>query len=167
MNLERVNSWTIDEARAGFLRCCGSPLWAETMATLRPYPDEAAVLDAAERTWRDLPRVGWLEAFAAHPKIGDMDTLRTRFATTAAWAAHEQSGVSDAPEDLLRALAEENRRYEARFGYIFIVCATGKSAVAMLDLLRRRLSNDPDDEIAIAAAEQAAITRLRLARMGE
>jgi 2-oxo-4-hydroxy-4-carboxy-5-ureidoimidazoline decarboxylase len=165
MNLDRINSWTHDEAIAGFRRCCGSARWAETMATLRPYASEAALRDAAERTWDDLPRADWLEAFAAHPRIGDLDALRARFAATAAWSAREQEGVAGASEEVLRALAEGNRLYEEKFGFIFIVCATGKTAGAMLELLRRRLPNDPADEIANAAAEQAAITRLRLERI--
>ncbi|MEA2632199.1 MAG: 2-oxo-4-hydroxy-4-carboxy-5-ureidoimidazoline decarboxylase [Chloroflexota bacterium] len=166
MNLDRVNAWTADEARAEFRRCCGSARWAETMESLRPYASEAALLDAAERTWRDLPRIDRLEAFSAHPRIGDLDALRARFAATADWSAQEQGGVAGAPEEVLRGLVEGNRQYEERFGYLFLVCATGKSAAAMLELLRGRLSNDPDEEIANAAAEQAAIMRLRLERMG-
>jgi 2-oxo-4-hydroxy-4-carboxy-5-ureidoimidazoline decarboxylase len=165
MNLDRINAWTADEAIAGFRRCCGSTRWAEAMASLRPYASEAALRDAAERTWRSLPRTDWLEAFAAHPKIGDLDALRARFAATAGWSALEQAGVAGASEEVLRALAGGNRLYEERFGYIFIVCATGKTAGEMLELLRRRLPNDPAEEIANAAAEQAAITRLRLEKI--
>jgi 2-oxo-4-hydroxy-4-carboxy-5-ureidoimidazoline decarboxylase len=166
MNLDRINAWTVDEAIAEFRRCCGSTRWAETVASLRPYASEAELRDAAERTWWDLSRDDWLEAFAAHPKIGDLDALRARFAATATWSAREQSGVAGATEEVLGALAEGNRRYEEKFGYIFIVCATGKTAAEMLERLLRRLPNDPTDEIANAAAEQAAITRLRLERIG-
>jgi 2-oxo-4-hydroxy-4-carboxy-5-ureidoimidazoline decarboxylase len=164
LSLERINAWTDDEARARFLRCCGSASWAEAMTALRPFADEAALFDAADRIWRGLSRSGWLEAFAAHPKIGDLDALRVKFAGHApsTWAAREQSGVAGAPEVVLRALAEGNRRYEEKFGYIFIICATGKTAGEMLAHLERRLDNDPDVEAAIAAAEQAEITRLRL-----
>jgi 2-oxo-4-hydroxy-4-carboxy-5-ureidoimidazoline decarboxylase len=165
MNLERINAWTDDKARAEFRRCCGSARWAETMASHRPFDSEAALLADAGRTWQDLSRDDWLEAFAAHPKIGDLDGLRAKFAATAALASREQSGVAGAPDEVLRALAESNRVYEERFGYIFIICATGKSAAAMLDALRLRLVNDPAVEVAIAAAEQAAITRLRLERI--
>jgi 2-oxo-4-hydroxy-4-carboxy-5-ureidoimidazoline decarboxylase len=136
------------------------------MESLRPYTSEAALCDAAERTWWDLARPDWLEAFAAHPRIGGIDALRARFAATAAWSAIEQSGVAGAAEEVLRALDEGNRRYEEKFGYIFIVCATGKTAAEMLERLLRRLANDPVDEIMNAAAEQAAITRLRLERIG-
>jgi 2-oxo-4-hydroxy-4-carboxy-5-ureidoimidazoline decarboxylase len=120
---------------------------------------------AAEQAWWDLSRQDWLEAFAAHPKIGDLDALRAKFATTAAWAAGEQSGVAGAPEEVLCELAASNRLYEETFGYIFIVCATGKTAAEMLELLRQRLGNQPDAELAVAAAEQWKITRLRLEKL--
>ncbi len=117
------------------------------------------------RIWWRLSKADWLEAFAAHPRIGDIDALRARFAPTAAWASREQAGVLGASGDVLNELAIGNRRYEARFGYIFIVCATGKTAEEMLALLGQRLSNDPDVEIKIAAAEQMKITRIRLERI--
>ncbi|MFI5460746.1 MAG: 2-oxo-4-hydroxy-4-carboxy-5-ureidoimidazoline decarboxylase [Isosphaerales bacterium] len=165
MNLEHINAWPEDEARESFERCCGSTRWCRRMARRRPFASEAALFEAALQIWWGLARVDWLEAFAAHPKIGDMDALRTRFATTADWAALEQRGSLGAPEEVLRELAEGNRRYEERFGHIFIVFATGKTAHEMLSLLGRRLANDAEDEIRIAAAEQAKITRLRLERI--
>jgi len=165
MNLEQINAWTDNEATESFRRCCGSIGWCRQMARLRPFESEAAVFEAAERIWWGLGRVDWLEAFAAHPKIGDLDALRTRFATTAAWAAREQRGAEGAPEEVLRELALGNIRYQERFGHIFIVFATGKTAQEMLALLRLRLANDAEDEIKLAAAEQAKITRLRLERI--
>jgi 2-oxo-4-hydroxy-4-carboxy-5-ureidoimidazoline decarboxylase len=165
MNLAGINAWPDDQAIAAFRRCCGSNRWSQRMARLRPFDCEAAVFEAAERTWWGLDRADWLEAFAAHPRIGDRDALRAQFAATAAWSAREQSGVDGAAEDVLQALAEANTRYHERFGYIFIVCATGKTAAEMLALLRERLSNEPGREIAVAAAEQAKITRLRLEKL--
>jgi 2-oxo-4-hydroxy-4-carboxy-5-ureidoimidazoline decarboxylase len=165
MNLARINGWSGEEARVELLRCCASRRWAEAMEVLRPFAIEAAVIDAAGRVWWELERSDWLEAFAAHPRIGDLDALRARFAATAAWSMSEQAGMCGAPEDVLRRLADGNRAYEERFGYIFIVCATGKSATKMLALLEGRLGNAPGDEIQIAAAEQAKITRLRLERI--
>jgi 2-oxo-4-hydroxy-4-carboxy-5-ureidoimidazoline decarboxylase len=165
MNLARLNEWCAADARVALLRCGGSRHWAEAMTALRPVAAEAAVFDAAERVWWELARADWLEAFAAHPRIGELDALRARFAATAAWSAHEQAGVAGAPEDVLQRLAEGNRAYEERFGFIFIVCATGRSAAEMLRLLEARLGNAPDDEIEIAASEQAKITRLRLERI--
>jgi 2-oxo-4-hydroxy-4-carboxy-5-ureidoimidazoline decarboxylase len=135
------------------------------MSKLRPFDTEAALLDAAERVWWCLSADDWIEAFAAHPRIGDGDALAARFPATAALSASEQAGVTGATVNVLQELAGQNDRYAERFGYIFIVCATGKTAEEMLDLLRRRLSNDPDVEIKIAAAEQAKITRIRLGRI--
>jgi 2-oxo-4-hydroxy-4-carboxy-5-ureidoimidazoline decarboxylase len=165
MNLQVINAWTEDDARASFKKCCGSTRWSEEMARLRPFDAGAALLEAAEKTWWGLSEPDWLEAFASHPRIGDMDALRARFAATAAWTSHEQAGALGASADLLRELADLNRRYEERFGYIFIVCATGKTAEEMLELLRHRLSNDAESEIRLAAGEQIKITRIRLERI--
>jgi 2-oxo-4-hydroxy-4-carboxy-5-ureidoimidazoline decarboxylase len=162
MNPAPINAWAEDEAIAAFRRCCGSSRWSEQMARLRPFESESALAEAAERVWWGLDPADWLEAFAAHPRIGDLDAMRAKFAATAAWSAREQAGIEGAPEDVLQDLAEANVRYEARFGYLFIVCATGKSAEEMLALLNARLPNDPDLEIEGAAAEQSKITRIRL-----
>jgi 2-oxo-4-hydroxy-4-carboxy-5-ureidoimidazoline decarboxylase len=165
MNLAAINAWSHDEAIVAFRRCCGSTRWAERMARLRPFDSEASAFEAAERTWWGLDPADWLEAFAAHPRIGDRDAMRAKFAATAAWSAREQAGVDGATEDVLQALADDNARYQERFGYIFIVCATGKTAEEMLALIRERLLNDPESEIRIAAAEQAKITRIRLEKL--
>jgi 2-oxo-4-hydroxy-4-carboxy-5-ureidoimidazoline decarboxylase len=136
------------------------------MADLRPFDSEDQLLDAADAAWAGLAESDWLEAFASHPRIGDLGELRARFASTAAWAAGEQSGVSQADEATLRALAEGNREYEARFGHTFIVCATGKTAGELLSLLRSRLRNDPEAERAVASGEQAKIARIRARKLG-
>jgi 2-oxo-4-hydroxy-4-carboxy-5-ureidoimidazoline decarboxylase len=136
------------------------------MAASRPFADAAAMLEAAERGFRELGHEDWREAFASHPQIGDLDSLRARFASTAAFSVREQSGVVDASETTLAALARGNQAYREKFGYIFIVCASGKTADEMLGLLQKRLENGPDQEIVIAAAEQAAITRIRLRGLG-
>jgi 2-oxo-4-hydroxy-4-carboxy-5-ureidoimidazoline decarboxylase len=120
---------------------------------------------AARDVWSALSREDWLEAFAHHPRIGDVDALRQRFPATHDLSTREQSGMSGAPEAVLAALADANRAYEEKFGYIFIVCATGKSADEMLALLEARLPNDEATELRIAAAEQAKITELRLERL--
>jgi len=163
--LQRLNDRTAAEARADLLRCCGSSRWAEALLAQRPFAEAESLYVAAESLWWDLEPADWREAFAHHPRIGDLDSLRSRFASTESWAAREQSGAQKAPEELLTALAEGNQAYEERFGYIFIVCATGKSDEEMLALLLRRLANVPQDEIRIAAAEQAKITRLRLEKL--
>jgi 2-oxo-4-hydroxy-4-carboxy-5-ureidoimidazoline decarboxylase len=153
------------EALAAFMRCCGSRRWAETMARGRPYRDAAALLAAAERAFAPLSRGDWLAAFSHHPRIGERAALAERFPATADWSASEQGGVTGAGEDVLEALIQANREYEERFGYIFIVCATGKSAAEMLGLLRERLPHEPEAELEIAAAEQRKITAIRLRKL--
>jgi 2-oxo-4-hydroxy-4-carboxy-5-ureidoimidazoline decarboxylase len=153
------------EALAALLRCCGSTRWAEQMSSQRPFADFDALLATARSIWRNLVRADWLEAFVAHPKIGDLASLRAKFAQTAAWSEQEQAGVAITSESTLQALAAGNRAYEEKFGFIFIVCATGKSANEILDLLQQRLGNAAADELAIAAAEQEKITALRLQRL--
>jgi 2-oxo-4-hydroxy-4-carboxy-5-ureidoimidazoline decarboxylase len=165
MNLELINTWTDDEAIASFTRCCGSRRWSDLMARARPYNSAAVLLETAARTWWGLSKDDWLEAFGAHPRIGEIDALRARFASTAAWASREQAGALGASEDVLNELAIGNRQYEARFGYIFIVYATGKTAEEMLELLRQRLSNEAEAEIKLAASEQMLITLIRLERI--
>jgi 2-oxo-4-hydroxy-4-carboxy-5-ureidoimidazoline decarboxylase len=165
MDIQTLNSLPEPDARAALLRCCGSRRWVEAMVAKRPFADPQSLFHAATATDASLDRADWLEAFAAHPRIGDLEGLKKKFATTAAWASGEQAGVAGAAEAVLHELAEGNRLYESRFGYIFIVCATGKSAEEMLHLLRQRLPNDPDRELHIAAAEQAKITRLRLEKL--
>jgi 2-oxo-4-hydroxy-4-carboxy-5-ureidoimidazoline decarboxylase len=162
MNVQSLNSMPPDAARTALLRCCGSRRWADAMLARRPFASGDEVLQAADAIWAGLDRRDWLEAFAAHPRIGDLESLRKKFATTADLASGEQAGVAGAGDDVIRALADGNREYEAKFGHIFIVCATGKTAAEMLAILRKRLPNDPDTELSIAAAEQAKITRLRL-----
>jgi 2-oxo-4-hydroxy-4-carboxy-5-ureidoimidazoline decarboxylase len=129
------------------------------MLAARPFASDAALFDAAERGWWDLGREDWLEAFAGHPRIGER--------ADDAWARSEQEGVNRAGAGTLSALAQGNRDYERRFGYVFLICATGKGALEMLGALERRLAHDPATELRIAAAEQAKITRLRLERLGE
>lgn len=163
--LARLNALPADEARIAFLSCCGSIRWAEAMAAGRPYADPASLLLAADRAWAGTRAGDWLEAFRHHPRIGDRKALEARFAGTRSWSAGEQGGVATADASVLDALAEGNQAYEARFGHVFLVCASGKAAGEMLDLLRRRLHNAPEAELQVAAAEQAKITRLRLEKL--
>jgi hydroxyisourate hydrolase len=151
------------EAEAAFLACCGSRVWARWMESRRPYRDTADLLETADRVWWTLTPADWREAFAAHPRIGEKQQDgedRSR-----RWSTEEQSGAAGAQAAVLAELAEANRIYEERFGDIFIVCATGKSAGEMLALLRARLDNDPETELRTAAEEQRKITRLRLEKM--
>lgn len=127
------------------------------MVAARPFESAGAVFDASDRIWRSLGRDDWLEAFAAHPRIG------ARAAT--GWSAREQAGVAAAGEPTRARLVDANREYDRRFGHVFIVCATGKTADEMLALLQARLGNDRATELAIAAEEQRKITRLRLEKL--
>jgi OHCU decarboxylase len=153
--LDHLNRLSSAEAEAALRGCCASGRWAAAVAAGRPYASPAALLDAAERDWWALEPADWLEAFAAHPRIGERGVAEER-------ARREQAGVAGASAATRAALAEGNRRYEERFGFVFLICASGKSADEMLAALRRRLAGDPADELRTAAGEQAAITRLRL-----
>jgi OHCU decarboxylase len=151
--IQRINSWTPEIARQKFLQCCGSHRWADEMTAARPYASWEALEETASAIWKRSTRDDLLEAFSAHAKIGDHR------------GNDEQGGVRSAPKTTLEELARLNREYEARFGFIYIVCATGKSAEEMLTLLRRRIPNDPAQEIAIAAEEQRLIMQLRLKQL--
>ncbi|HEU4927097.1 MAG TPA: 2-oxo-4-hydroxy-4-carboxy-5-ureidoimidazoline decarboxylase [Vicinamibacterales bacterium] len=163
---ERLDSASPEEARRLLTTCCGSSAWVDRMLRRCPFGSADALLAAAPEAWLDLTLTDWLEAFSHHPKIGDRTSLAQPFAATAHLSAREQSGAADAPAQVLDDLAAANRTYEEKFGYIFIVCATGKSAGEMLALLRARLLNDPATEIRVAAEEQGKITQLRLQRLG-
>jgi 2-oxo-4-hydroxy-4-carboxy-5-ureidoimidazoline decarboxylase len=161
---QRVDGAPLEDTRAFLTTCCGSTRWVERMLERRPFGSDAELLAAARSEWFALTPDDWREAFGHHPKIGDRESLRARFPDTADLAAHEQRGVAAASDATLDALAAANRVYEETFGYIFIICATGKTAAEMLALLRDRLANDPQTELRIAAEEQAKITQLRLFR---
>jgi 2-oxo-4-hydroxy-4-carboxy-5-ureidoimidazoline decarboxylase len=163
--LKRLDALPFADARAAFHRCCGCSRWAEAMARGRPYAGEEALVAAGERAFADLGREDWLEAFSHHPRIGDTEAREARSAATREWSKAEQGRVGEAPEPVKAALLEKNRAYAARFGYSFIVCATGKGAREMLTALEERLGNDPERELSVAAAEQRKITALRLRRL--
>ena len=157
MRLDDLNALDAASAERELLRCCGSTRWAREMAAARPFADIDTMIRTSDQISASLDRADWLEAFAAHPRIGE--------SPDSPWAAAEQSGGLGAPDDLRRRLATRNRLYEATFGYIFIVCATGKSADEMLSLLEQRLTNEECRELAVAADEQRKITNLRLAKL--
>ncbi|HEY8432467.1 MAG TPA: 2-oxo-4-hydroxy-4-carboxy-5-ureidoimidazoline decarboxylase [Sandaracinaceae bacterium] len=163
----KLDAMDREAAREALTRCCGARRWVEGMLERRPFGTDEALMAAADEVWARMERDDVLEAFTHHPRIGaSLDELRARFASTSAWSAGEQSGALGASEETLRALRDGNAAYEARFGHIFIVCATGKSAEEMLAILNARMSNGPDEELRVAAAEQAKITKLRLAKLG-
>ncbi len=163
--LESLNRASSADAAAAFFRCCGCAGWAAALASARPFVTKEALFEAAQREWAKASREDILEAFSHHPRIGDRESLRARFPGTADWSSAEQTGVADANEAVLDELTRGNSDYEARFGHIFIVCASGRSAAEMLALLRERLQNDPESELKVGAAEQMKITRLRLEKL--
>lgn len=165
--LEKLNKAPREIAEAAFLDCCGSQKWARAMTKARPFADVAALFEKAAQIWQNLEARDWLEAFAAHPKIGSRQAAPNQKARSASWSRGEQSGAATANDLALDALAEVNRLYEEKFGYIFIVCATGKSAEEMLEICRERLGNDAETEIYIAAEEQRKITEIRLKKLLE
>jgi 2-oxo-4-hydroxy-4-carboxy-5-ureidoimidazoline decarboxylase len=160
-----VNALPPEEARDALARCCGSARWVAGMLARLPFPSTAALHAAADDVWRSLGAADFLEAFAHHPKIGERTAAKTGAAPTSTWSAEEQSRAAAAPADTAAMLAALNQAYAARFGYIFIICATGRSADEIVGALRARLGNDPDAELSIAAAEQARITHLRLEKL--
>lgn len=157
MTLNNFNSLDTAEKTAALRHCCGSQAWVDRMLAAFPYADVSSLLAAASHCWRQCKPTDWLEAFGHHPKIGAATSDRT--------AAAEQSGAATATTDVLQRLATGNKQYEERFGYIYIVCATGRSAPEMLAILESRLGNDPDAELRIAMAEQEKITLLRLKKI--
>jgi len=158
MTLRELNALEPSRAHQEFLRCCGSSRWAAAMTAARPFSDADAMQTRAAAIWSSLRSEDWREAFAAHPKIGEQRAV-------SAWSAAEQAGMQSADSVVRTRLAALNADYEARFGYIFIVCATGKSSAEMLSMLEARLPNDADRELPIAAEEQRKITLLRLAKL--
>jgi OHCU decarboxylase len=154
--LDQLNAMPAPDAEALLQTCCGSQNWVHRMAESRPFRDLDDLYDTSERLWLGLGPEDWLEAFAAHPRIGERGGRLSR---------QEQAGAAGASDEIVAALAEGNRQYEERFGYIFILSATGKSAEEMLANLRERLDNDSETELRVAAEEQRKITRLRLERL--
>lgn len=170
MRVADLNALDEDGAARALLRCCGSSRWARQMAAARPFAGAEAMSGAADAIWSALDRTDWLEAFVAHPRIGSggPDTSSGPGGSGGSdWSRQEQAGVAGAAAQSLRRLADANREYEARFGYIFIVCATGKGTDEMLALLEGRLRHDAGEELRVAAEEQRRITRLRLTKLLE
>ena len=163
--LEWLNALPEADARAELLRCCGSTAWARSMAEKRPFASESALTVAADEVWWNLSSDDWLEAFAAHPRIGNKKDVAKQHGEAQRWAAGEQRGADAANAATLQGLAAANAEYEQKFGHIYIVCATGKTADEMLALCRARLANAPHDELRVAAEEQRKITRIRLAKL--
>jgi len=160
MNLQTFNQLLPEEAKANLFSCCGSSIWVNELIKYFPFSDSKFLVQKSTEIWYDLcTEKDWLQAFQHHPKIGDLKSLKEKF------AGKEQANVAHASESIIENLAEANLAYEKKFGFIFIVCATGKLASEMLDLLSDRLQNNQDDELAIAMGEQQKITVIRFKKM--
>jgi 2-oxo-4-hydroxy-4-carboxy-5-ureidoimidazoline decarboxylase len=162
--LARWNALPREEAAREILPCCGSEAWAAGMASKRPMQDELSLLETSDAIWRGLGESDWLQAFRSHPRIGESRTEANSVAQSWAWSEQEQQQAAAADEAMKLALKWGNREYEQKFGRIFIVCATGKSAGEILEILRRRLHNDGATELQQAAEEQRQIMRSRLTK---
>jgi allantoicase len=163
--LARLDALPPAQAREAMLSCCGSPAWAERMSARRPFASVEELLAAADQVWGELGRDEWLAAFRAHPEIGGGGVEAEQGERARAWSSAEQAGARTAGAATRAALADANRAYRERFGHVYIVCATGRSAEEMLSLCQERLANDPEAELAIAGEEQRKITRLRLEKL--
>lgn len=163
--LSELNALSAEDARFAFSNCCTASRWVAGMVNARPFMSIESCHQAALDIWANLSEPDFMEAFEGHPKIGDVSSLREKYAHTKALASGEQSSVSEADEAVIAALAQGNADYENKFGFIFIVCATGKSAAEMLELLQQRLPNDRNTELKNAAHQQSLITAIRIDKL--
>ena len=163
--MEWLNALPPDEAIKELLQCCGSTRWAAEVAKDRPYATLDDLIKHSGDIWWSLDASDWLEAFRSHPKIGEKKAAAPVSSQSSKWSGQEQAGVSKASQETIDALARLNRAYDEKFGFIFIICATGKTSEEMLAALRTRLENDAEAELPIAAAEQNQITELRLKKL--
>jgi OHCU decarboxylase len=167
VKLEELNNIPNPEAESLFRDCCGSREWAKRMNEARPFTSEEELFLRAGQIWWVLEPADWLEAFAAHPKIGAKKAAPSQAERAADWSKGEQAGMDEAAELVRDELARVNEEYEQKFGHIYIVCATGKTADEMLEICRARLHSDPENELPIAAEEQGKITEIRLRKLLE
>lgn len=165
MTLDALNRISEADAATAFTQCCAAQRWVERMVIDRPFESLAEMLEISDRIWEECDVDDYLEAFEGHPRIGDVESLAKKYANTKGWAGGEQKGVEGADRAVLERLAKGNANYEEKFGHLFIVCATGKSAAEMLALLEARMNNDPKTEVMVAAEEQNKITRIRLKKL--
>ena len=164
-DLAWLNTLPVEEAVKALLQCCGSRRWAQEMTNRRPYQSLETLIKTANDIWWSLPPNDWLEAFRSHPKIGEKKAAESVSAQSREWSGQEQAGTSNASQEIVDSLATLNRAYEQKFGFIFIICATGKTSEEMLAALRERLEHEPAAELRTAADEQSKITELRLRKL--
>jgi allantoicase len=163
--LRQLNAMDEPDLHGALADFCAAPSWIAGVAAARPFTSADAVFSAADKAAESVSAEGWREAFRHHPRIGEQRAEGPQSDAARALSSREQSAAAAAPASDLAALAAANRRYEDRFGHVFIVCASGRTAAQMLAMLNERLANDPAAELTIAAAEQKKITRLRLERV--
>lgn len=165
MTLGEFNQLNTEQAQESLAKCCTSERWIHIMTRARPFSSHTEMQKLALSIWYDLEEKDYLQAFEGHPKIGDINSLRKKYANTQTLASHEQASVAQADENTLSLLARANDEYLKKYGFIFIVYATGKSAAQMLSILKNRLLNDRMTEIKNAAIEQSKITALRINKL--
>jgi OHCU decarboxylase len=164
-DIEWLNARAPEEAAKALLQCCGSGRWAQEVIKSRPYKSLDDLIASANNIWWSLEPGDWLEAFRSHPKIGEKKAAEAVSEQSRQWSGQEQARVSNASPETVHSLAALNRAYEQKFGFIFIICATGKTSEEMLSALRERLEHKAEAELPIAAAEQSRITELRLKKL--
>jgi 2-oxo-4-hydroxy-4-carboxy-5-ureidoimidazoline decarboxylase len=162
--LARWNSLDPEAAAREALPCCGSRAWADALASKRPFTEEATLAETSAAIWQSLPEEAWQEAFDSHPRIGQRHAQTRATEESLHWSAQEQRSALSEDDAVKLALEEANRRYEERFGRIFIVCASGKTSKEILSILEGRMQNDDATELLEAAEQQRQITQLRLHR---
>ncbi len=165
--LQQLNNLPREDLINELIKACGSRRWAERLTDARPFHDLDSLLRTSDRVWLGLDSSDWLEAFGHHPKIGEKRAAKDVSERERRWSEEEQASVRSAAEETMAELMTANREYERKFGFIFIVCATGRSTEEMLSMLKERLKNDADRELHIAAEEQRRITHLRLKKLLE
>ncbi len=166
MNFKEFNNLSKEKAYNALEKCCVSKGWIEKVIAKMPFSStDKLIIEVASIWYTQCSESDWKDAFKGHPQIGDVNSLRKKFANTKKWANNEQAKVADADDEVLQELAKANANYLAKFGYIFIVSASGKSAYEMLQIIKMRLQNDVKDELHIAMAEQHKISVIRLVKL--
>ncbi len=165
MSLEDINHMNDTEAHELFMSCCTAKKWVDSMVSSRPYSNFEEMIMTSNQHFSKLEESDWLQAFDGHPKIGDINSLKEKYKSTKKLASGEQSGMSEADEIVIQEMADLNNKYFENNGFIFIVCASGKSAAEMLEIIKSRMDNDRGVELKIASEEQMKITKIRLEKL--
>ncbi len=167
VQIEDFNNLPKEQALAALMNCCSASRWAEQMVELRPFTSLPDLQASSQTVWAEMCEQDLLEAFDGHPKIGDPDSLKKKYASTKEIASGEQSAVKQASDQTIDELASHNQAYLDKFGFIFIVYATGKSADEMLAIIKKRLPSSREQELVLAATEQQKITANRINKLFE